>query len=347
MTENIELLDAILDDQSKTPSIYSAGGFWVKKSKSIVNGIQSKGLLNFRSDASILNSYGGCYSINPTDNSDKLKLMYRLFGSRFSEKLFKSHNRLINKYYQMMREYRGYYIEDRYSAQIQLLKKRFDFPNTMLNNVREYITIGNEKISLDYLFQIIRIANFADNLNFSKISSVLEIGGGYGSAAHLFMSFYKNIKKYIYIDIPPMIYIATEYLEQFDEFSVVNYLETKNKNEIKFEDNDKREIIMLCPWQLPNIKSQVDLFYNAISFQEIEITALKNYINLIENTILKNNGDICLTYYQGGDYKITRKKDEIISLFANYCFKEITPAIEEKELPNSLPHIYLHGKMCV
>jgi len=142
-----------------------------------------------------------------------------------------------------------------------------------------------------------------------------------------------------------MIFIATKYLEQFKEFRVVNYLETRNKNEIKFEENDKREIIMLCPWQMPSLKTQVDLFYNANSFQEIEITALKNYINLIENNFLKNDGNICLTYYQGGNYELTRKIEEIIALFTKTNFKEITPIIEEIDMPGNLPHIYLHGKM--
>jgi len=101
-----------------------------------------------------------------------------------------------------MRKYRGYYLEDRYSAQIRLLKNRFEFPNTMLNDIQEYVTIGNEKISLDYLFQILRIANFAEKLDFNKVNTVMEIAGGYGSTAHLFMSFYKNIKN-IYTSIFP------------------------------------------------------------------------------------------------------------------------------------------------
>lgn len=78
-----------------------------------------------------------------------------------------------------------------------------------------------------------------------------------------------------------MIYVATKYLEQFNEFKVINYLETKDKTEIKFENNDKRGIIMLCSWQMPQIKARVVLFYSANSFREISVTALKNYIYII------------------------------------------------------------------
>jgi hypothetical protein len=40
--------------------------------------------------------------------------------------------------------------------------------------------------------------------------------------------------------------------------------------------------IVLCPWQLPRVKGQVDLFANFMSFQEMEPDVVRNYIKMVQ-----------------------------------------------------------------
>jgi len=113
-------------------------------------------------------------------------------------------------------------------------------------------------------------------VDLTKVKIVFEIGG-VGSNAHSLMSLYPNIKKYIYLDVAPMLYAGTQYLKHFYPREVKDYCATKNLKSISKEDNDEREIICIAPWQIEKLDGEIDLFWNASSFQEIPVIYLENY----------------------------------------------------------------------
>ena len=73
------------------------------------------------------------------------------------------------------------------------------------------------------------------------------------------------------MDIPPVLYIGTQFLKHLFPNCVYDYEDIKKIDKIKFLDNDKIEIFCISPWQLYKVKSKTDFFLNAHSFQEIKI----------------------------------------------------------------------------
>ena len=71
---------------------------------------------------------------------------------------------------------------------------------------------------LDLLDQHDYQAKFID---FKRVRSVFEIGGGFGANIHLLLENYNNIRKVIYLDIPPNLYVGTQYLKAFFGDAVV------------------------------------------------------------------------------------------------------------------------------
>lgn len=79
---------------------------------------------------------------------------------------------------------------------------------------------------------------------------MFEIGGGFGQYIHVLLQNYSNIKKILYLDIVPNIYVGTQYLKRFYGESVIDYNITRKMNKIQFSDNNKLEIICIAPWQI-------------------------------------------------------------------------------------------------
>ena len=75
----------------------------------------------------------------------------------------------------------------------------------------------------------------------------------------------------------PNLFVGTEYLRSFYGESVKDYLSFRNKNEIKFSENDKLEIYCIPPWEIKNIHSKIDHFHNSASFQEMPKNVIENY----------------------------------------------------------------------
>ena len=56
-----------------------------------------------------------------------------------------------------------------------------------------------------------RIDILSNTFNFKNIRSFFEIGGGFGSNIHFLLTNFQNIKKIVYLDTVPNIFVGTEY----------------------------------------------------------------------------------------------------------------------------------------
>ena len=97
------------------------------------------------------------------------------------------------------------------------MRNTYKIPETTIGGLQpeSIVKIDNYKISKFYLEKLARIHTFSKERDFTKIKTVFEIGGGFGANAHLLLNLYPNIKKYIYLDIAPMLYVGTQYLKHF------------------------------------------------------------------------------------------------------------------------------------
>lgn len=89
---------------------------------------------------------------------------------------------------------------------------------------------------------------------------------------------------YVDVDIPPVAAVATFYLEKvFGVGSVLTYEISREMDIIDIEQISSNYMCaVLCPWQLPRVRGEVDLFVNFISFQEMEPDIVATYIQLVQ-----------------------------------------------------------------
>ena len=139
-----------------------------------------------------------------------------------------------------------------------------------------------------------RIQNYSSVVDFSKVRSIFEIGGGFGATAHSLLHLYPNIRKYLYLDIPPQLYIGTQYLKNHFGTDVVDYRRTSQLDKIEFSAGDKREIIAIPPWEIEKVDAKVDLFWNCASFQEMTPDILVNYIQHMDRILEDDDSKLCI-----------------------------------------------------
>ena len=143
-----------------------------------------------------------------------------------------------------------------------------------------------KEYSCSYLNVADRINKLSKFFNFGKIQTFFEIGGGFGANIHFLITNFPNIKKILYLDTVPNIYVGTEYLRHHYKENVKDYLELRNLNKISFSKNNELEIFCIPPWLIEKVETEIDHFHNSASFVEMPKKVISNYVKFIKNLSL-------------------------------------------------------------
>ncbi|MDX1959900.1 MAG: putative sugar O-methyltransferase [Leptospiraceae bacterium] len=174
------------------------------------------------------------------------------------------------------------------------------------------INFNNRQISQDIINSLLEYDSIMSNIESSKpVSSILELGAGYGRNAYVFLKLNPNAK-YIIVDIPPALWVAQKYLKEcFPDRKIFEYQEFENFNKIENEFNNSH-IIFLLSSQLELLpRNLVDICINISSFHEMRLEQINYYLQqfsmitkpkgyfyikqwkighvLFENTIIREN----------------------------------------------------------
>lgn len=336
MQNNPELLNHMMADQALQKSKYQPGPYWSEYCSRATHAIRKKGLNHFRSSHDISKGFGDSVMLNPFELGSRRKwksnILKKLTGIKFlNDKIFGRYDRLIQSQYEKMKFYRSLYYDTRFGEWFREISHSFALPDTLHGQCHETVRLNGQTISYRYLRQLMRIYNFAQHIDFSSIRSVFEIGGGFGINAHLLLHLYPNIRKYLYMDIPPCLYIGTQYLRHFYNSDVCDYLQLRDQNRITFNQDDSRQIIAIAPWQIEKGNFDIDLFWNSSSFQEMTLESVDHYLQHIQR-FMRNGGHqlACLTAYKSKSDKSLQKRGNWFSLITEvFDTRRINPKIEE------------------
>ena len=214
-------------------------------------------------------------------------------------------NRIFSSQLSLTKSYINSYIENlaivyKNSLAVQKLIKKYKFLDTTKFGCIRKFQYQEQEYSIHYLNMAHRVENLSNKFDFSKIKSYFEIGGGFGANIHFLITNFHNIKKVIYLDVVPNIFVGTEYLRYHFKDKVKDYSNTKSEKEIVFENNDDLEIICIPPWEIEKINVNIDHFHNAASFVEMPEKIVKNYIKYVNKFKTKQ---ISLISYDNFDPK--------------------------------------------
>lgn len=321
------LLEILLLDQKKIPDIYKPGPYWGKKSRSAIREFRNKGITDFRSsngNNTVGTAFGGGKIIDGRKiiETDSLSNKIGLFVLNHTplKKLFEWQVNRTQEFYNELMSYKKDSLAvlkpKRFSELIEKWKV-----NNSINFGCESISKFREKEYSTYYLARLDTLDIVENVSSLKEKhSMMEIGPGFGANMHLIEQNYPNIRKFVLVDIVPNLCVVTEYLKTIYKDAVVNYLSTRNMQEIKFKEDESLEIFVIPPWEIEKISSQIELFWNSNSFVEMNNKIIKNYAKNFERIRAKNSMYV-FTSYDKFDLNTTLHPNSIPKFFPDMQFK--------------------------
>lgn len=322
LKDDIELLNIMLNDSKNQSTIYQPGPYWAGKAITAANGIKRYGIRDFRGSSNLI---GLSYTDNLfIDTRDQFNYNLRARIARLATKVDP-----INGIWEAQVQWTEYYARETisYAQEILNLKdrtkdllKKYNVPYSLLGGCLQKAKINEQIFSIHYLNILDQHDSIASRVKFNDAKSVFEIGGGFGANIHLLLENYKNIRKVLYLDIPPNLYVGTQYLKAFYGQAVFNYRDLKNRNSIRFSPSDDLEIFCITPWQIEKFESAVDIFMNSRSFVEMPKNVVKNYVDNFQRLPNSIDSAIALTTYNNFDLSTTFHPNELPKFFGDRKF---------------------------
>lgn len=274
MTDFPQNLAKMLADMDKAPAAFKPTNFWSTGLPDIMKDIEQFGIETFREHPSASFYYVPVYASNTLRRYGRIALP--VAAALPARRRVKFLRRLTRS--------------DRALSDYRLMLATSIDGGLRIQDVSESDVGGGERFVFDGRSFSRSMLNYMRALNLYKrhadsadLSSILEIGGGYGTLGEILL---KAVKAgfYVNVDIPPLAAVSAYYLQQvFGADRVLTYTEADTYDEIDLEALKARySAVVLCPWQLPKVTGQVDMFANFMSFQEMEPDVVRNYIALVQ-----------------------------------------------------------------
>ena len=309
------LLNELIKDEKKIDrSLYSAGPYWDYKNRRAIIEIKKKGLNDFRGiSAGIGTSYADNLILDIRNEfNNNGRLISKFFLLPLINKIFNSQLRVTRNHIDSFLKNQSIVYQN--NIKVKKLINKYNFENTTDFGCVQKFEYFNKVYSCDYLLMADRIDKLSKYFNFKNIESFFEIGGGFGTNIHFLITNFPNIKKIIYLDIVPNIYVGTSYLKKHFGDNVIDYVNLKNLNKISFSKNNNLEILCIPPWLIEKVDVEIDHFHNAASFVEMPIKIIKNYIKFIKKF---KTAEISLVSYDDFNLETTFHPEKLNNFFDN------------------------------
>ncbi len=125
------------------------------------------------------------------------------------------------------------------------------------------------------------------DLDRREVSTILELGPGYGRTAFVFLTLQPGCR-YILIDIPPALYVAQRYLSTiFADRKIFPFRSFSSYDTVR-DEISQADIAFLTPNQLALLPDKsIDLFINISSLHEMRMDQIRYYFGEIDRLTRK------------------------------------------------------------
>jgi putative sugar O-methyltransferase len=316
------LLALMLRDAARQPQLYQPGPYWRRKAKNTTAQIRRLGIGDFRGMSSTIGlSFTDSIHLDVRhDLSGGVRSLLRvMLNSVFPvNRVFEAQIALARAHEAEARRLRGIVLGA--NQRVQELAARYRIPPSLLGGCLNYVDVAGHRIATHYLNLLHQHDVIAESCCFSDVASILEIGGGFGAHVHCLIENYPKLRKIVYLDIPPNLYIGTQYLRAFYGAAVVDYRQTRELSVISFSDNDALEILALTPWQIERLRLSVDVLYNAHSFVEMPAHVVANYARHVAALPGFERTRVVMLSYDNFDPRTTLDPERLPGFFPSKSF---------------------------
>ena len=326
LTNDVELLTILLEDAKTQPALYNPGPYWHLKSKIAANQIRRHGIEDFRGyKSSIGTSFADNVYVdtrNALDHGARRPFKFLLERVFPFADIFNAQVRLTMAHAKAAMQARHAAMRD--SARTHYLLARYKMPPSTLGGCVDAFELNGDVIAASYLSLLDTHDRIAQSIDFKSARCLFEIGGGFGVNVHLLLENYPRLRKVAYLDIPPNLYVGTQYLRALYGDAVRDYRTTRLASSLTFATDDELEILAIAPWQIEQLQVDVDIFYNAHSFVEMSRPIVSNYVEKILQLQRRRRSLLALVTYEGFDPSTTIPPDELPGFFAGRLFERST-----------------------
>jgi putative sugar O-methyltransferase len=322
LADDEALLAAMLRDAARQPERYQPGPYWRRKTKNTTAQIRRLGISDFRGMSSTIGlSFTDSIHLDVRHDlsGGPRSLLRVMLNSVFPVKrVFEAQIAVARSHEAEARRLRGIVLGA--NERVLELAERYRIPPSLLGGCRNYVDVGGRRIATHYLNILHQHDVVAERGRFREVSSILEIGGGFGAHVHCLIENYPKLRKIVYLDIPPNLYIGTQYLRAFYGAAVVDYRQTRELPVIGFSANDALEILAIAPWQIEQLRVSVDVVYNAHSFVEMPAHVIANYARHIAALPGFEHTRVVMLSYDNFDPRTTLDPDRLPGFFPGKSF---------------------------
>ena len=309
-----------LQSLQEQKEFYFPGVFWRDVLEELGNYYIQYGIEEFRNS----NTNGYFFVPNygaPTNgfSEEKIIEIQSLVSEKLNLKQFNVIKNSLSGYSQALSDYRVFNAANMINDRLDLTK----FSESAIGEPKECFEFGGKRFSRSSLNYLLGLSFLKKNIADFAPKTILEIGGGFGTLGEIFGK--SNLKefKYINLDLPPMFLISEAYLKECIEKDEEFFDHSTNSHGI-INIGELPKFTFIPNWRIEDLKGEVDLFVNFISFQEMEPHIVKNYATEV---IRLNPKFILLRNLREGKQKKTREnvgveqpimREDYLDYFADY-----------------------------
>ena len=263
----------------KKDPLYRSTSFWEEACINISQEIIESGLDGFRSNETNLNFFVPTYGYPGNSISKEMtEEILSLLEKKGSKKSLMAQNQYLSGYDQALSDFRVLLASNKESDKVDLLS----FSESSYGNPIEHFEIENKFYSRSSMNYLLGLSFLKSLLPDFSPRTVLEIGGGFGTLGEILYKTQKGSCKYIDIDLPPIFYIAYQYVKnacQIPEEDI--YISSLDEANDEISISQLPTFSFMPSWEIEGLSGEIDLFVNFISFQEMEPPVVQNYLRKV------------------------------------------------------------------
>lgn len=274
------LLSMMVQGAQQSGPLWIATPYWQGYRDRILREIARNGLRGMRNNQPLLKgfAFGGMPSSELPTTPFKRAVWRCLAGLPGVRRILAEHNRVFAA------EYERHKATRRNLARVAMDEIAKSFPDLKPpvgianDGADDAFTWRGHVLVPAYAMYLSRIADFYTRIPPKDVTSILEIGPGLGLSTLAHMTLNPHLRIVANIDIVPVLYLSTQFLRSIEGIDLVDYREMRDHVSITTEPTDAGvRVYQMAPWQLPKLEGQIDYFFNAFSFQEMEDDVVRNY----------------------------------------------------------------------
>jgi putative sugar O-methyltransferase len=306
------LLEALIADQRSAGAVFNAGDYWKSYAARVVKELNRSGVGQFRRNTRIGKGYVDNVQRNPFDTLDHDSRTHRLYRLVTALPLVQRH--VLDKFENAIRAsqdrsvqlegdlllLRGAAVFEKHAALLRDIE-------TLAGEPEACVSVHGRETALTYLDQLCRIETFEPGMAFDTGRRFMEIGGGFGVNAHLQLALHTGLEAYLYVDIPPMLYVGSQYLRAHFGDEVYTYTDWLRERPEDLSTVRQR-LICLPPWALQHSKFTWDRAWNSASFQEMNEAQVDFYVDYLADNAAGEDARMALIYYRSGNVSMAEEQ---------------------------------------